>query len=274
MPRFFVQTELGKRLTVAVVLLPPVAALLWRGGLWAAALFALVAAVAVREYLRLAVPASGAAGWLTVGVAALLPLLPVLAPGQVGGAFAVLVAGLSVALWTCHLLRGPRPEAPARIGHMLAAIVFVGSGLLALALLREAPGGRGWAAAVLIGTWANDSAAFFTGRAWGRHKLLAVVSPGKTWEGFLGGALGGVMALLAVRGFLLPALAPVHCVALAGLMGLFGPLGDLSKSMLKRAYHVKDAGRILPGHGGMLDRIDAVLFNAPVVLLYRWLLGA
>lgn len=76
---------------------------------------------------------------------------------------------------------------------------------------------------------------------------------------------------LTVAAVLLPALTVGECVVLGGLMGLFGPLGDLSKSLLKRAYHVKDSGRILPGHGGMLDRIDAVLFNAPVVLLYRWL---
>ena len=267
-------SEIGKRVAVAVVLLPLVALLLWRGGLWCGALLALAAAVATREYLRLALPAAGLGGWLAVGVAAALPLLPVVAPGQVGVAACSLVAALSVGLWTLHLAAGPRQEAPVRIGHMLTAVIFVGGGLLALSVLRAGPRGLGWASAVLVGSWANDTAAFFSGKALGRHKLLPAVSPGKTWEGLLGGLLGGVAALVLAAGFLLPALGVLECLLLGALMGVFGPLGDLSKSMLKRAYHVKDAGRILPGHGGMLDRIDAVLFNAPVVLILRWLVDA
>jgi phosphatidate cytidylyltransferase len=267
----FADSQLGRRITVAVVLLPLVAVLVSRGGLWSAGLFGAAAGIATREYLRLAVPASGPGGWLTVGVAASVPLLPTLAPGQPAVAACAAAMGLSMVLWTCHLLRGPRAEAPVRIGHMLAAVVFIAGGLFALACLRAGSEGLGWTAAVLIGSWANDTAAFLAGKVAGRHKLMPAVSPGKTWEGFIGGALGGVGASIVGGGVLLPGLTVVHCIVLGLLMGLFGPLGDLSKSMLKRAYHVKDTGRILPGHGGMLDRIDAILFNAPAVLLFRWL---
>ena len=121
--------------------------------------------------------------------------------------------------------------------------------------------------------WGNDTAAYFVGRSLGRHKLLPAVSPGKTWEGLLGGTVGGIAALLAVQGLLPQGLGVRDCLVLGLLTAIFGPLGDLSKSMLKRTYQVKDSGHLLPGHGGMLDRIDAVLFNAPVVLGYRVLFG-
>jgi phosphatidate cytidylyltransferase len=266
--RVFPASELGKRIAVAVVLLPLVAVLVWQGGLWSAGLFGVAAGLATREYLRLAVPASGLGGWLTAAAAAAVPLLPTIAPGQALPAAYAVTMGLSVVLWTYHLLRGPRPDAPTRIGHMLAAVVFIAGGLFALACLRAGADGFGWTAAVLMGSWANDTAAFFTGKMAGRHKLMPAVSPGKTWEGFIGGALGGVAALMVAGRPLLPGLTVMEWIPLGLLMAVFGPLGDLSKSMLKRAYHVKDAGRILPGHGGILDRIDAILFNAPVVLLF------
>ena len=267
-------TEIGARSAVVVILLPPVAALLWLGGWWSAALFAIGAAIASREYLRLAVPAGGPSVWLAIAGTAGLTLGPMLAPSDPAAFFYLLVVGLAMALWGYHLAFGPRPEAPVRIGHMLAAVIFIGGGLFALAVLRAGPAGLGWAAVVLAGSWGNDTAAYFTGRSIGRHKLLPAVSPGKTWEGFVGGLAGGVAALVVLRGALLPGLTVPDCLLLGLLMGLCGPVGDLSKSMLKRAYHVKDMGRILPGHGGVLDRIDAVLFNAPAVLAYCWLAAA
>ena len=110
--------------------------------------------------------------------------------------------------------------------------------------------------------------AYFFGRFLGKHKLYPEVSPAKTWEGFFGGFVGSIGFLFLQKAFFFSHLTVVDCLVLGILGGILGPAGDLCESMLKRAYGVKDSGTIIPGHGGMLDRIDALIFNGPMVLLY------
>ncbi|HEY7348923.1 MAG TPA: CDP-archaeol synthase [Ktedonobacterales bacterium] len=123
-----------------------------------------------------------------------------------------------------------------------------------------------WVLVVLVGVWAFDSAAFFTGRFLGRHKLATVISPSKTWEGVIGGIAGGIaVTLLATR----PLNVPVyHAIILGLLISVAGQVGDLAESLIKRQTHVKDSSHLIPGHGGMLDRIDSQLFAVVVVYLY------
>jgi phosphatidate cytidylyltransferase len=128
--------------------------------------------------------------------------------------------------------------------------------------------GNAWCVAALTITWSNDTSAYFAGRFLGRHKLYPEVSPNKTWEGFAGGMVGSVIGMFIARGFFFPVFTVTDCLLLGVFGGIFGPMGDLVESMLKRAYGVKDSGRIIPGHGGILDRIDALLFNAPLVFVY------
>jgi phosphatidate cytidylyltransferase len=132
--------------------------------------------------------------------------------------------------------------------------------------------GFGWVIMSFVLAWANDTAAYFAGRFLGRHKMFPRVSPKKTWEGFAGGLAGSVAGALALR-----AMDPVGDLAGLGIAGAvvlglgaaaLGPLGDLVESMLKRAAGVKDSGRLIPGHGGLLDRIDALLFIAPWVWVF------
>ena len=123
--------------------------------------------------------------------------------------------------------------------------------------------------ASLVITWGNDTAAYFFGRLFGKHRLYPEVSPNKTWEGFAGGFVGAVGFLFIQRQFFFPALTVLDCLVMGGLASVLGPPAICRESMLKRAYAVKDSGRIIPGHGGMLDRIDALIFNAPMVLLVR-----
>ncbi|MGB8930132.1 MAG: phosphatidate cytidylyltransferase, partial [Anaeromyxobacteraceae bacterium] len=125
--------------------------------------------------------------------------------------------------------------------------------------------GFGWVLMAFAVTWGNDTFAYFAGLNFGRHKLYERISPKKSWEGALGGVAGALAGAFLVRTFLLPGLgAPtVLAVALGG--SILGPLGDLSESMVKRAAGVKDSGKLIPGHGGVLDRIDALLFVAPWV---------
>ena len=133
-----------------------------------------------------------------------------------------------------------------------------------------APVGMAWVLAVVLSTWAADSAAYLVGRAFGRHKLAPAVSPGKTVEGALGGLLAATLVSAAVFG--VSGALPAWAGGLVGAgLGVCGQLGDLSESFLKRQAGVKDSGNLIPGHGGMLDRVDALLFAFPVALLMFWI---
>lgn len=117
-----------------------------------------------------------------------------------------------------------------------------------------------------VGTWASDTLAYFVGSAFGKHKLCPAVSPGKTYEGAIGGLLGSIAGVLAM-GWLC-GLPFKHMLVIGLLVGFAAPLGDLAESVLKRFTGVKDSGNILPGHGGILDRFDAIMFSVPVVYYY------
>ncbi|HMM21597.1 MAG TPA: phosphatidate cytidylyltransferase [Selenomonadales bacterium] len=118
----------------------------------------------------------------------------------------------------------------------------------------------------IVGTWASDTLAFFVGSQFGRHKLAPAVSPGKTWEGGAGGIAGSILAVTGLGTICDIPLA--HSLVIGGLVGIVGPLGDLVESAIKRSAGVKDSGRLLPGHGGVLDRFDSVMFTAPTVYYY------
>jgi phosphatidate cytidylyltransferase len=113
-----------------------------------------------------------------------------------------------------------------------------------------------------------DTGAYYTGRLLGRHKLAPRISPGKTIEGAVGGLIAAIAAGPLSRLVFYPEISIVHALVLGGLIGVLGPVGDLSESMLKRGADVKDSGKLLPGHGGMLDRVDSVLFCAPLLYYY------
>ncbi|MBC6700546.1 phosphatidate cytidylyltransferase [Hymenobacter puniceus] len=126
--------------------------------------------------------------------------------------------------------------------------------------------------ALLFLVWSSDTGAYAAGKTFGKHKLAPKISPGKTWEG----AIGGFLLTLAVGwalGYLLPELSLTYRLVAATVVAVFGPLGDLAESMLKRSVGVKDSGRIMPGHGGLLDRFDAFLFILPVLALLQLIWG-
>jgi phosphatidate cytidylyltransferase len=129
------------------------------------------------------------------------------------------------------------------------------------------PTGAWWLLVVLLGVWGFDAAAFFSGRYFGRHKLAPEISPGKTWEGVAGGLVLSITAALVLT--VVPLHVPWYFAILLGiLVGVAATLGDLAESLIKRQTHVKDSGQIMPGHGGMLDRIDSLLFAVIVVYIF------
>ena len=124
------------------------------------------------------------------------------------------------------------------------------------------------ALAILVLVWATDTAALWAGRTFGKHALVPAISPAKTWAGAIGGILGALLAAVAFKMFVPEVLPWKHVIATGMIIGVVGQLGDLAASKLKRMAGVKDSGWILPGHGGMLDRLDALLLVVPVIYLY------
>ncbi len=150
--------------------------------------------------------------------------------------------------------------------------VLLGAGWLALlaslVLLRREQHGLAWVFLVLEIAWIGDTGAYFAGRYLGRTPLYERVSPKKTWEGVAGGVVAATIGVFVVREIGGLPLTNVECLVLGPILTLVGVLGDLSESMLKRSFSVKDSGWIMPGHGGLLDRVDSVMFVGP--WLYAW----
>lgn len=140
-------------------------------------------------------------------------------------------------------------------------LFFVALGFISDSFNRYIPLG------FLIILWSNDTGAYLSGRSFGKHKLFERISPNKTWEGFLGGVLFAMLVALNLEQYF-GSLAKWEWVLMAVIIGVFGTLGDLVESMLKRSLGVKDSGSILPGHGGLLDRFDGLLLAAPLVYLF------
>ncbi len=147
-------------------------------------------------------------------------------------------------------------------------ILYVGVPLSTVVSTRTLPGGEFLALFLAVVTWASDTGAYYVGTLWGKHPLMPSISPKKTIEGVLGGLLLAIAAALLAHWWFVPQLSWSDAVLLGVLLTIAGLIGDLFESMIKRRTGVKDSGGILPGHGGMLDRIDSLLFTAPTFYYY------
>lgn len=201
-----------------------------------------------------------------VGVVAFTPSVEVLLTAL----FALVLSG------ALAVLARPDPlgAAAGRMGWLIAGPLYVGAAVGALAKLHHLDNGGTWVVLSMALAWGSDTGGYFAGRAFGRHKLYEKISPKKTVEGSIGGLAAVVAFALAMKALWMPELPWVHAVVLALAAGAVGQAGDLCISVIKRSMGVKDSGHILPGHGGLLDRIDALMFTAIVTLLYaHWVLA-
>jgi phosphatidate cytidylyltransferase len=255
------------RVASAVVLFPLAVWLTFVGGRPFALLAAVAAAVAAAELVRM-FGTIGVGEAFGIAVAGAIPLMAAfghsgdLLPGWSGLA----LAGATVVLLAVFLFRqGPLEEIPRSVATVALAWMYCGVLIASIVALRLRFG-VAWVILAFVVTWANDTFAYFAGHAFGRHRLYERISPKKTWEGFAGGAVGSVVGALVTRWLLLGGeLSAAQAVVVGAGGAVLGPLGDLAESMLKRAAGVKDSSRIIPGHGGLLDRIDALLFVGPWV---------
>jgi len=214
--------------------------------------------------------------------AMVLAALPILAAGMHTAAepsadFVLLALGIVfLAIPIAAVLRPKEIEsAPERIAATFFGVIYLGFTLSFCVSLRALPNGLAWICVGLAVVWLGDTGAYLGGRAFGRHKLHERVSPKKTWEGSISGLLISVGGAFAMREAFRqldvwegPPLRAADCIAVGVFGGMLGQVGDLAESLLKRAVGVKDSGTMFPGHGGMLDRIDALLFALPGVYFY------
>ena len=268
--------SLGQRSLTALVGIPIVLACGWLGGWWAFAACVFLAFWGAYELHRMMLH-EGYHPLIVISLAlSLLFMIAAMLPAQRS---LLLEVGLSLALlvtFPFFFFRKQLDGAMVDWSLTLAIAIYLGWPLSLIPLLRGFQigfsSGLWWLLTMLLGVWGFDTGAFFAGHFFGRHKLAPNISPGKTWEGVFGGLIFSVAAalLFTVR----PLGVSWYLAILLGLLiGIAATLGDLAESLIKRQTHVKDSGQFIPGHGGILDRIDSLLFAVIVVYFFAQFIG-
>ncbi len=257
---------LARRVASAAVGLPIVLGLTIAGGRWFTAAVAVVLFVATLEFQ------ASRTGWrhpLALGAAGWAAVLAVAA--HAGGDWMLWAAtGLVVLPLLWVTLAAPAPEGLNQWLWAVGGVLYLGWLGSHIVLLRQGPDGRDWLLLALFATFATDTSSYFVGSVLGRRPIASRISPGKTLEGSIGGLLLGTTAVVLLNYFLGLRMETALILPIALLLPLAAQLGDLAESMLKRGMGIKDASQLVPGHGGLMDRLDSVLFT--VVVLYYYVL--
>jgi phosphatidate cytidylyltransferase len=269
---------LRQRAISSALLVPPLVLVLILGGAWIVALIVIATALAAVEIFRL-LRSAGYPSIPVLGIVLAVGLvLDAAAPQELEASGLILVAvGMILAAVGAFAKRDPREGLPtwfatvfgALYASLLAFVVRLGQAAPeppAGAPLVALGGERGWIILLVLGVWAYDTGAYFVGRRFGRTKFLTHISPSKTYAGLVGGFVACTIAVTAIAAGLGEPLTVG--LVLGPLLAGAAQAGDLAESMLKRAAGMKDSGSLIPGHGGMLDRLDSFLFAAPVVTLF------
>lgn len=255
------------RVATVVPLIPAIVWMMFAGPrlLWQTFILAAVA-IGGYELMGMNLPSSrGLRVWgSTTSVLFASTLMFTTSASAVYGAVLIIIVGTMA--WSL-LQKDPLHDASVRVGWLLGAPVYVGGTLTAVALVRDFEPTGAWVLLTMVLAWGSDTSAYFVGRKFGKTKLAPRISPKKTLEGSAAGLTAAVVGAV-IMSFFLPGLEPIDAVALGILAGAAGQAGDLLISVLKRSSGVKDSGGILPGHGGILDRVDALAFTAPATWAY------
>lgn len=259
-----------KRLLTGIVLLPLLILLLLKGSAFLFTCFVLLLCLlGLGEFYRMALPKLMLEGTLAAiaGTAAIAIL--------VSGVPVPILLPVTVFVLAFSLIVLFRFEEIAVAAHQVALLLlgfcYVPLLIVHLALLRSLDQGVSWLFLLMLIVMSNDTAAYYVGSALGRRKLYPLVSPNKSVEGSVGGLIGGVIGTFVAKFTFFAALSIFDCLMTAIVVGILGQLGDLFESLLKRSFGVKDSGAIFPGHGGVLDRLDSILFAAPALYYYAGL---
>jgi len=264
---------LKQRVITAIWGIPLLTAIIWFGEPWFTLLVAIWGVLAAFEFYRL-VTTSKVSPITYFGL--IWVLLFIISPHFEYNFLTPLLLTSAVILSLVWLLFRPQKEgAFTGWAWTMAGILYLGWLLSYLVALRGLDAGRNWVFFALFTTFASDTAAFFVGRALGKHHLAPNISPGKTWEGAISGVFGAIIVSLL---FILPTplslpLLYWQAILLGLIVSVFGQLGDLAESLFKRNTGVKESGKLIPGHGGFLDRIDSVVFTGAVVYYFALLIS-
>ncbi|KPJ75935.1 MAG: hypothetical protein AMJ54_13410 [Deltaproteobacteria bacterium SG8_13] len=260
-----------KRWLTGLIALPLLIFFIYRGGLLFCLLVAAGSLLGLYEYFRIVLQQPEkivSAQTLTAAATGLLLIWAAHIASSAGMIAAVAVNVLAGAVIVVAQV-GRNPAVLETVKKQFQGFLYIPLLLAFLILMRNSADGMRWILLLLCIVFSGDTAALYVGTLIGRHKLAPAISPGKTVEGSIGGLAAGLLVGLLAKQLLLPALSWASAVGFCLLVGVAAQLGDLFESALKRASNVKDSGSILPGHGGVLDRIDALLFAAPVAYLCR-----
>lgn len=258
---------LRRRVITALVLVPVLLAAAWFGDPWLFIVVATFALLGAAEFYKL----SNAAGWQPFTSLGILFVLLFIANAHWGDerTTMLLISGVVIISLIRLLWYADKEKAFTNWAWTIGGVFYIGWMMSHFILLRELEDGRSWVLVALLGTIASDTSAFFVGRAWGRKRMAPAISPGKTWGGAVGGIIGTMIVVVILGGVLdLDGIGYAGLVILGFFISVFAQLGDLAGSMLKRTAGVKEAGKLMPGHGGALDRLDSVMFT--VILVYYY----
>ncbi len=276
-------SNLAVRVLSSVILLPIFLAIIIWGNAWVWSGFILVlACLGGWEFMKIT---NGQESGAVRGVSVFLSLIPAVtaylfagetAPLLCENSWLIVGASCMVMVWFTFLFNCFRPRVIERATQVITGTfgcaAYIGTTLLFWALYKRVLGddSAAWIITLIAMTWMSDTCAYFTGRALGKHKMAPILSPKKSVEGAVGGFAGALIAAFAAR-FIAFDYLPIWQVFLLAIpANILAQMGDLSESLLKRSYGIKDSGNLIPGHGGLLDRFDAVIFSAPWVFLFAF----
>jgi phosphatidate cytidylyltransferase len=264
-------SNLAVRLATAAVCVPLILLLLYRGPAWGFFLLVFPAGIiGAWELFGMTHAGDRVAQGIGVALTAAVSIATFFGAHDLRVLFTMLVAVPLLGPLVTLVRLGAIESAALRACAMGFGPLFVGVPLTLLAVLRRDTGsdGPGYVVMTLMFAWWGDTGGYFAGRYLGKHKLYEAVSPKKTIEGAVGGLLGSIAGALCASLWYLPSIPVWHSVPLSIVAGALGQAGDLGESLIKRSTGVKDSGQIVPGHGGILDRVDALLLTSSVVFLY------
>lgn len=263
---------LRQRVITSLVFIPVLVAAVWFGNLWLSIVVAGFALLGAFEFYRLA----SLAGWQPFTLLGLVFVLLFIFNAYWGDmqTTSLLISGAVIISLVKILWRGDKGKAFTNWAWTIGGVFYIGWTMSHFILLRGLEDGRSWVLVVLLITFASDTSAFFVGRTWGRKRMAPAISPGKTWEGAVGGIIGAIIAMVILDPLLGLNKGYGGLIILGFLISVFAQLGDLAESMLKRTAGVKEAGKLIPGHGGILDRLDSLIFTVVLVYYYIvWIVG-
>jgi phosphatidate cytidylyltransferase len=261
-----------KRWITGLIAVPLLAGIIYMGGMAFTIVIGIVSVIALWEYYRIVFNPEQKSLITPITITGFItaPLMIYSAHGNhVHAILGMIIINLIITAFAAIVLFKNDPSILQDVFKQALGIIYVPLMMTHIVLIRNSPEGVTWIFFLFFLVFSADIGAFYAGSFFGRHKLCPSVSPGKTIEGGLGGIILTIIVGMAFQSFFLPDISTWITFCLCICVGIIGPTGDLFESTLKRVGNIKDSGSILPGHGGILDRIDAILFVLPVLYFFK-----